>query len=444
MATHADDDDDDAISPDAATPLRTLPREVALAIFARLPVDARARCAAVCPGWCAFLAAEVSLWTQLDLTPTMGGVTRLVTEALLRGAAARAVSGLQALQLPKRHCVSQQALLAVVAGNAATLRELRVPSFSRWEHLSAVAHAAPQLRVFETGASTNDTSAEALHMVRREPPYGGLTLCHFSTVVADDDDATLALASALAAHAGLDVVHLYGVTPPLQGGPLRAPAALEAVVDAALVRRMTELQLWSCGTSPASVPALVRLLSSTSLTSLWIVNDGGGPLLDARATTLLCGALRANTTLTELALSLVHLFDDVATATAVLDALAAHQPRLRVLDLEGNHAADPAAIGRALSALLLTLPLHTLNVNNCGLGDEGLGPLVDALPSSAHLHTLECFGNGASEAFLHERLLPAVLANTSLRYLHSDADMAGRASLHVDELLQARLDADEP
>jgi hypothetical protein len=47
MATHADDDDG-AISPDAATPLRTLlPREVALTIFARLPVDARARCAAV-------------------------------------------------------------------------------------------------------------------------------------------------------------------------------------------------------------------------------------------------------------------------------------------------------------------------------------------------------------------------------------------------------------
>jgi hypothetical protein len=437
-----------ATSPDASTPLAPLPREVALAIFARLPVDVRARCAAVCPGWRAFLAAERSLWTRLDLSVETGGVTRaFVTEALLRGAAARARGGLQALLLPAWHAADHEAMLGVVAAHGEALRELRVPSFAHWEQLEAVAHAAPRLRAFETSGDAHHVTPEALRALRREPPFAGLRLRHLTAGVSlADEEEALPLAAALAAHAGLDSLHLHG---PLQ--PARAaPAALDAVVDAALARRVSELQLWSCGLSPASAPALARLLrsSAAALTELWLVSDGDGPLLDARAAALLCGALRENGTLTLLTLSHVGLFDDLAIAVAILSAL---HPRLRALDLEGNYvgAADAAAVGCALRTSYLALPLlHTLNVNNCALGDAGLRPLLEALPSSgAHLRELECADNGASDAVLRDALLPAVRAGASLRFVRCDAQ-TNQPWLHppwlreVEALLQARLDAD--
>jgi hypothetical protein len=75
------------------TALAPLPQPLALRILALLPVDARARCACVSRGSWRATVADVSLWLRLDLTPAGGVPQRRVTDALLRGAAARAAGG---------------------------------------------------------------------------------------------------------------------------------------------------------------------------------------------------------------------------------------------------------------------------------------------------------------------------------------------------------------
>jgi hypothetical protein len=83
----------------------------------------------------------------------------------------------------------------------------------------------------------------------------------------------------------------------LQDAPLHMPAVLDAVVDAALAGPLQRVALHSCGLSPASAPALARLLSCDALTFL---DCSDHALLDAPAAAVLAAALRANATLTSL------------------------------------------------------------------------------------------------------------------------------------------------
>jgi hypothetical protein len=71
----------------------------------------------------------------------------------------------------------------------------------------------------------------------------------------------LALAADLAAHAWLSGVWLYGA-------PLNNATALDAVVDAALARRLSFVKLTACYLPPASAPALARLLGGNTLAAL--------------------------------------------------------------------------------------------------------------------------------------------------------------------------------
>jgi hypothetical protein len=73
----------------ANAPFDVLPEPALRVIFLALPVDARAQAACVCRAWRAFLA-DVSLWLQLDLTPSGGVAAERVTENLVRSAVARA------------------------------------------------------------------------------------------------------------------------------------------------------------------------------------------------------------------------------------------------------------------------------------------------------------------------------------------------------------------
>jgi hypothetical protein len=117
----------------ACLTLASLPPALLCEVFARTPVDARARCAAVCKAWRDVLL-ERSLWTRLNLSPA-GGVTRAhVTDALLRGAAAKARSSLKALNVSRCEELAYDALLQVVTANAGALTALRhqfMPGFSR-------------------------------------------------------------------------------------------------------------------------------------------------------------------------------------------------------------------------------------------------------------------------------------------------------------------------
>ena len=64
---------------------------------------------------------------------------------------------------------------------------------------------------------------------------------------------------------------------------------------------------------------------------------------------------------------------------------------------------------------------------------------MDALALNRHLRDLNLLGNGMSEAFARERLLPAARANTMLRKLDCADFEPVPAAVEVEELVSRRL-----
>jgi hypothetical protein len=422
----------------ATTTLLSLPHAVIVHIFSLLPVDVRLRCAEVCRGWRAVLAAR-SAWTRLELTAASGVLVRRrnVVDALLRCAAARAGGGLQSLRIDAS-LFNHPALLQVAAANAGALRELRAceaqphSGFSL-DEARALLRAAPLLEALGVNLGCNHTTVDAARAaLRNEAPFGPLRV---RTLRADLSAATPAAVAALAADAATHA-SLRGLT--LSEAPLRSAAALDAVVDAALARRLERVSLYSCRLAPAAAPALARLLRSDALTELHC--GGDQPFLDAPAVALLAPALRGNATLTSLTLCNANVFANARTGAALLGALTGHA-RLRVLRLGGNRVAPAhrAAAGGALGALLAAnaAALTCLDVTLCVLGDVGLRPLLEALPRNAHLRELNCAHNGASADFAADVALPAVRANSSLR--RTDTPFLGGAADELERELAREL-----
>jgi hypothetical protein len=228
---------------------------------------------------------------------------------------------------------------------------------------------------------------------------------------APHEAAVLALTADVAGCAWLAELALVHV-------PLATAVVLDAMVDAALARRLSAVRLVDCHLSPACAPALVRLLRG-GLARLVISNLQ--QMLDMPAALLLSNELRASTTLTSFHLRCVQLWADAAAAVLLLGALVSH-PSLRELNVSFNAAGTPAmqAIAGALLSALVAAnapALHTLDVSFCSLGDAGMRLLADALPHNNHLHTLVCGRNFMTEGFMRNRLRPAVQANASLRKL---------------------------
>jgi hypothetical protein len=425
-----------AAAPDGEDPFAALPHEVALAIFSRLTVEQRLRCIEVCRGWRATLRDHAA-WLQLDLSRADGAAC---SEALLRAATSRAGGQMQALRLACGPAVwgmptrMHGALCAVVAANAGALRELCVhkPSGAfglRLAELEALLAAAPQLRVLHACAEC--TSAEETHrLLRGEPPFAPLRLREVS---AHDlpADAVLSLAADVADCASLTGLQLVGV-------PLGAAGALDAVVDAALARRLSSVALYNCRLTPAAAPAIARLAAGGSLTAL---NLGGNYLMLDEATAVLLGdALRANTSLQAFSMDHGELWRDAAAGAALVGLLTGH-PSLRVLSLSGNYPrVDGAGVaGAALAALLLANApaLQTLDISFCQMGDEAMRPVVEALRHNTHLTKLDCSRSGVSDNCARDELLPAVRANTSLRKLVAAATNANEGAAREAELLVA-------
>jgi hypothetical protein len=435
----------------------SLPHTLALNVFARLPADARARAACVCTAWRTTIN-DVSLWTRLDLSPA-SGVTCTVNIMALCAAAVRARGGLTALDVSGCRALvggNSTALLIVVAVNAGALRELRVcepaDDTFKWrgalqlEAAEALLRAAPLLHVCELSITCNARAAPRL--LRREPPFGvvcalGLRV-EFYTARPEDNFLSArhaALAAVLAALAAEDddtacqslrFLHFLHA-------PLHTPADLDAVVGAALARQLPGLGLYACGLDSESAPALVRLLGSNALQTLHISHESLNSL-DRPAAAVLATALRANDTLTSLTLCHCSLFHDAAVAATLLGALTAH-PSLRKLNISYNYLSrSHAEVGALLGALVAANApaLRELNVSGCLLGAYGLGPLVDALPANTHLHTLHCSDNDVSGAFVRDRLLPALRANTSLRSLPAFIDEESDAAHQAVALVESR------
>ncbi len=393
--------------------LPPLPLSLALAVFALLPVDARLRCREVCRGWRAVLR-ERSLWLRLDLSKASGGLARPATEGLLRAAAARAGGELHALDVSECRGITHACLLEVLTANAGALRELRawtanVRRPTGFANAQALMRAAPQLRVFDADV-TCESVADAQRLLRNEGAFAPMRVrkleVDFDTT--RTEAAVLSLAGDLAAHSSL--VDLF-----LTNAALDTPAALDAIVAVALANCFSELMLCNCHLSPASAPALARLLGGGALRALWIANTNE-LLLDAAAATVLADALRASHTLDTLALMDTTLWRDPAAAVMLLSAATAHRS-LRLMDISKEPIGDAQdAAGTAFGALVAAdaPALRFLNLCDCGLQEAALGPLVDALPANTHLRTLLLGEVTASAEFLRERLLPAVRANTSL------------------------------
>ena len=394
----------------------SLPHAVALHVFSFLPADARARATVVCRAWRATVL-DPSLWMRLDLSPA-SGVPHPVSDAVLRGAAALARGTLEVLVLDYCTELTQEAWLEVVAGNAGRLRKLsccydiRQTALLRAGSVEALSRAAPQLQLFR--ADTQASVVEALRMLRNESPFGALQLrridLRHAATDAIDEATVLELAAAISGHASLRELFIVGV-------PLDTPAALDAMAAAAMACRLHDLRFIDCRFSPASVPALARVIRGGALTSFHISNNFV-QLLDEPAAVQLADAVAASRTLTRFLLNYADFWRDGAAAAAVVRALTGH-PTLDEISLMANPPHDPVAAGAALGALVAanTPALRELRVGCCLLGDAGLAPLCDALPHNTHLRSLRCSNNGMSADFARDRFLPAVLANTSLRLL---------------------------
>jgi hypothetical protein len=186
-------------------------------------------------------------------------------------------------------------------------------------------------------------------------------------------------------------------------------------VDAALARKWNSVGFSGCRLSPASVPALTRLLGSSTLTELGISQYEA--FLDAPSAALLGDALRGNSTLTTFRFD-AQLWQNADAAATLLGALTGHSS-LRTLKLSNRAVAGAPAAGAPLGTLVgANAPALTqLYVGFSDLGDAGLRPLFEALPRNTYLRTLDISRNGISSDFARDVLLPAVRANTGLREL---------------------------
>jgi hypothetical protein len=448
--------------------LASLPRElVGRHIFGALPVDLRLRCREVCTSWRDTLS-DVSIWQRLDLSVASGGLARPANELLLRAAVARAGGQLQALNLFSSEVRHSDALAAVTA-NAATLRELCSPSWredvelgrnDELQLLLELLRAAPHLQV--CNAHVECTLRESRAVLRNESPFEVVrvheleVLCN-QTHGGDADDAVteegsesarpaeealMTLAADVRQHASLTELHINFAW-------LAEASAFAQLVDAALAMRLSAVEFSYCRMRPDCRTALVRLLGGAALTSLHITEPDTGPdawlFVEDPALTLLCNALEENGTLTSLTLSNAFLWDEIDGGVQLIGALTAHRS-LRTLSLWGNSVHDaPDTAGDAFFELLAanSPALEELKVQVNGLGDIGLGRLFDALPHNTHLRRLDCSSNGASEEFMRIDLLPAVLANSSLRELeaqqrHPPCAATLEAELFVSDREEAR------
>jgi hypothetical protein len=255
-----------------------------------------------------------------------------------------------------------------------------------------------------------------------EPQFAAVCLCSLNIFGGYVQLDVPAVVARLALHATLTRLGLWYVQLDIQ-------PALNAVVDFA-ISQLQRLQLAYCRRlSPASLPALTRLLergsgsAGGSLTELVIYNNNN-PLLVGAGVPAFCAALRASR-LVKLELAAVRLSDSLEDGLAVVAACTGH-PTLRELDLRINLVDDVAApaVGAALAALVAAnSALQSLDVSVCNLGDDAVRPLFAAVAGSTRLRTLHCYNNGISANCAREAVLPAIQANTSLRMLRFASDI---------------------
>ena len=242
----------------------------------------------------------------------------------------------------------------------------------------------------------------------------------------DDAAAIRALAAdLLASHTALQELSLGSNDDEVLIPPI---TWLDSIVDAAVTRRLRSVMFMDCAFTPASAPALARLVGGGALTKLSIYRTRN-TFLDEPGAALLCAALRSSTGFIKLSFRDTHFWR--SAGVEVVRALVAH-PSLHKLSLASETPAteaSKAAAGAALGALVATNSpaFHELSLFQCQLSDAGLAPVFAALRLNTHLRSLNCGFSAVSEAFVRDAVLPAVRANVGLQALrlhpvHQGAD----------------------
>jgi len=339
--------------------LAPLPTDLVRLIFLLVPADARLRCREVSRGWCAFLA-DASLWRVCDLSARSGVVAER-TPALLQAASARAQGTLQVLDVTGWRGLFDEVeeegetfrrltvLRPVLHANAASLVELRTcrcfdplkEFFWSTADIEALLAAAPRLRLLQCDAGAADDDPISLLRLLEEVQFAPVRLQ--SLILSDISAPLVVMAARLVQHSSISSLML-------QGAALEYENALDAVVNLAIFK-LTHLTMSFCNLSPASLPALTRMLGSGSLKELYICN-GSAPLLVGAEMPAFCAALRASW-LVELGLVGVDLWGSLEDGLAVVAACTGH-PTLHALDFKYNdldRARGRAAIEAALDAL---------------------------------------------------------------------------------------------
>jgi len=307
-----------------------------------------------------------------------------------------------------------EAVLDVARDNAGSLVTLRVtwrtlhpPFVSRLLSIievDALLAAAPRLMTLE--CEVQGIPEQMLPLLRKEPPYAALCLSYARCQQSGDNMGNAVdvqpLLEAIAAHdgiRGLDFAHI----------PFTVQQ-LEATVDVAVQMRHSVLKLICCSLTTAHLPALTRLLTDCRSLECFFVSESGQPLIVGEGAPAFCAALRASS-LTDVSLVSVRLWDSLPDGLAVLDALTGHHSLLH-LSLVLNWDAPPAslpAIGHALGRLVAANSrLELLDLYNCSLGDASLRPLFEALSANRTLRSLDCRDYSISREFSRNVVLPAV------------------------------------
>jgi len=343
--------------------LAPLPADLVRLVFLLLPADVRLRSREVCRGWRAFLSDNF-LWRVCDLS-TRSGVMVERTPALLRAACERALGTLEVLDVTGWRGLFDEveeedeessrllALLPVLHANAGSLVELRAwdcfePAGEYYlgvEDIEALLSAAPRLRVLECDAGAEAEEPATTLRLLEEPQFAPVRLQAMRLEEQGGFPLDVPAASAkIALHTSLLRLELVNVD-------LDTEPALVAVVNLA-VSQLQHLIISFCDLSPASLPALTRMLGSGSLKELFIYNVSVTLLVGASVPAF-CAALRASR-LVELTLAGMELWGSLEDGLAVIAACTRH-PTLRKLDFQCNGlegAAGHEAIEAALDALL--------------------------------------------------------------------------------------------
>lgn len=337
------------------------------------------------------------------------------------------------------------ALLRCVRGNP-FLAELDVRRTFRkpWslKQLEALLCAGGRLRALHATAGL--TGAEGRRL-RSEPLFRPLRFSHLAVSYGDpghfagwwgeaaeevpgSEEETAALLAHLAAAEAAARPYAVRAAPfeklELTEACLRSPAALAALRAFAFAVGgvAAKLKLQSCSLDCGLVAPLAEIVALRSPRTL-LLDCARAPaalLPEAAHAARLGAALAAARGLSKLQLAGVGLWRAAGAAEALLRCLEGH-PSLVHLDLSANAAAADAERWRAghlLASLLAASPrLEVLILDDCGLGDEALSPLAEAVGAHARLRSLSLCGNGASPEFAAERLLPAARACASLASL---------------------------